>query len=306
MAQGWLAIVNPVSGENKNEKKSEIIIQHLINSGVKLEVKKTYSKGSAITITKEMVEAGYTKLIVIGGDGTLHEVVNGVMLQQKVKTNEVKIAMFSLGTGNDFIRTLNIPKDYSKATQLLLSEKTKTIDAGRVTFFLNGKKQKRFFINVLGMAFDGAVTERANSTKGAIGKLTYLKSVLVTLFKYEPTKIKIIVDDKVVADETIYCINIGNCKYSGGGMRLVPDAIPDDGYFDITILKPLSNLVAIANLHRLFNGTIKKIRQVTAMRGKSIKVYSQPEICAEAEGEFLGWSSFEVEIVPKAITIIAP
>jgi diacylglycerol kinase family enzyme len=126
------------------------------------------------------------------------------------------------------------------------------------------------------------------------------------LFKYEPTKIKIVIDDKVVADEIIYCINIGNCKYSGGGMRLVPDAIPDDGLFDITILKPLPNLVAIANLHRLFNGTIKKLKQVISLRGKKIKVYSQPEICAEAEGEFLGWSSFEVEIVPKSITIIVP
>lgn len=306
MAQNWLAIVNPVSGGNKDQKKSEAIIQHLTNAGIKLSVKKTFDRGSAIQLAKEAVEAGHLHLIVIGGDGTLNEVVNGVMLQQKVATNEVKIAMFSLGTGNDFIRTLNIPKSYSEAAKVLLAGNTKTIDAGWVTYHLNNQNQKRYFINVLGMAFDGAVTDNANSTKGAIGKLTYLKSVLVTLFKYEPTQIKIVVDDIVVANETIYCINIGNCKYSGGGMRMVPDAIPDDGLFDITILKPLPNMVAIANLHRLFNGTIKKLKQVIALRGKKIQVFSEPAICAEAEGEFLGWSSFEVEIIPKAITIVVP
>ncbi len=306
MSQKWLAIINPVSGGNKDQQQSRKIISHLVNQGFDIDAKLTYDKGSAINIAKEAVENNYRNIIVIGGDGTLNEVVNGVLQQQTIPSSEVKIGMFSLGTGNDFIRTMKIPKDYESATDILLQGKTKTIDAGLVSFHIDGKKTSRYFINVLGMAFDGAVTESANSTKGAIGKMTYLKSVVTTLFKYEPTKIKIEVDDVGVADETIYCINIGNCKYSGGGMRMVPDAIPDDGLFDITIMKPLPNLVALANLHRLFNGTIKKLKQVTALRGKKLKIYSEPEICAEAEGEFLGWSGFEVNIVPKAITIFVP
>jgi len=306
MSQKWLAIVNPVSGGNKDQQKSRNIISHIANKGFDVDVKLTYDKGSAINIAKEAVENNFRNIIIIGGDGTLNEVVNGVLLQQVAPSSEVKIGMFSLGTGNDFIRTLNIPKDYEMATDVLLQGKTKTIDAGLVSYYVDNKKTSRYFINVLGMAFDGAVTESANSTKGAIGKMTYLKSVITTLFKYEPTKIKIEVDDVVIANEIIYCINIGNCKYSGGGMRMVPDAIPDDGLFDITIMTPLPNLVALANLHRLFNGTIKQLKQVTALRGKKLKIYSAPEICAEAEGEFLGWSDFEVTIVPKAITIFAP
>lgn len=306
MSEKWLTIVNPVSGANKNQKVSRKIISHLINQGFDLEIKLTYDRGSAIEISKAGVEAGFKNIIVIGGDGTLNEVVNGVMLQTATPSNTINIGMFSLGTGNDFIRTLNIPKDYEAATDVLMQGKVKTIDVGKVNYFLNNEPQSRYFINVLGMAFDGAVTDSANSTKGAIGKLTYLKSVVATLFKYVPTKVKVVVDDKEIANEIIFCINIGNCKYSGGGMRMVPDAIPDDGLFDITLLKPLPTFTALSNLYRLFNGTIDQLKQAITLRGKKIMVYSEPAICAEAEGEFLGWSSFEVSILPKTINIFIP
>jgi YegS/Rv2252/BmrU family lipid kinase len=210
MSEKWLTIVNPVSGANKNQKVSRKIISHLINQGFDLEIKLTYDRGSAIEISKAGVEAGFKNIIVIGGDGTLNEVVNGVMLQTATPSNTINIGMFSLGTGNDFIRTLNIPKDYEAATDVLMQGKIKTIDVGKVNYFLNNEPQSRYFINVLGMAFDGAVTDSANSTKGAIGKLTYLKSVVATLFKYVPTKVKVVVDDKEIANEIIFCINIVN------------------------------------------------------------------------------------------------
>jgi len=306
MSKEWLAIVNPVSGGNKEQSKSREIVNHLVSKGLTVEVKLTHDRGSAIQIASEGIEAGFRNIAVIGGDGTLNETVNGIFHQQKVKTTDVKIAMFSLGTGNDFIRTLQIPKNYKAATEVLLQGKTKTIDAGLVRYHLAGKPQARYFINVLGMAFDGAVTESANSTKGAIGKLTYLKSVVATLFKYEPTKIKVVVDGKQAADELIYCINIGNCKYSGGGMRMVPHALPDDGLFDITLLRPLPNLKALRSLYRLFNGSIYKLEETTHLHGKKIEVFSEPPICAEAEGEYLGDSPFEVELIPAAINIVVP
>jgi YegS/Rv2252/BmrU family lipid kinase len=306
MPNEWLAIVNPVSGGNSNQQQSDKIITHLVNRGLNIEARLTYDRGSAIDIAKKGIEEGFRNIIVIGGDGTLNETVNGIFLQQNVKTTDVKIAMFSLGTGNDFIRTLQIPKDYKAAAEILLRGKTKTIDAGLVRYHIDEKPHVRYFINVLGMAFDGAVTESANSTKGAIGKLSYLKSVVITLFKYEPTKMRVVVDDKEVADELIYCMNVGNCKYSGGGMRMVPDSIPDDGLFDITILRPLPNLKALTNLHRLFNGTIYKLEETTHLRGKKIQVFSEPPICAEAEGEYLGESPFEIEIIPASVKIVVP
>jgi YegS/Rv2252/BmrU family lipid kinase len=306
MPKEWLAIVNPVSGANKNQNRSRKIINHLVNQGLNMEVRLTFDRGSAIQLAKEGIEEGFRNIIVIGGDGTLNEVVNGVMLQQAAKPTDIKIGMFSLGTGNDFIRTFQIPKDYEAATEILLQGKTRTIDAGMVRYHIDGKPHVRYFINVLGMAFDGAVTESANSTKGAIGKLTYLKSVVATLFKYKPTKIKVVVDGKQATDELIYCINIGNCKYSGGGMRMVPLAIPDDGLFDITILRPLANLKALRSLYRLFNGSIYKLEETTHLRGKKIEVFSEPTICAEAEGEYLGESPFEVEIIPASINVFVP
>jgi YegS/Rv2252/BmrU family lipid kinase len=306
MPKEWLAIVNPVSGANKNQRRSRKIINHLVNQGFNLEVKLTYDRGSAIHLAKESIEEGFRNIIVIGGDGTLNEVVNGIFLQQAARTTDIKLGMFSLGTGNDFIRTFQIPCDYETATEILMQGKTQTIDVGIVRYHVEGKPHVRYFVNVLGMAFDGAVTESANSTKGAIGKLTYLKSVVATLFKYEPTKMKVEVDDKPVADDIVFCMNVGNCKYSGGGMRMVPDAIPDDGLFDITIMKPLANMKAITNLHRLFNGTIYKLEEAAHLRGKKIKVSSEPPICAEAEGEYLGDSPFEVEIIPASLNLFVP
>jgi YegS/Rv2252/BmrU family lipid kinase len=306
MSEKWLAIVNPVSGGNRQQRMSQRIVNCLLDQAVDIDVRITEERGSAIGIAEDAIEQGIRNIAVIGGDGTLNEVVNGVFRQQAVKTTDVTLAMFSLGTGNDFIRTMQIPRNYKDAARAMLQGKTRIIDAGRLRYGATDKEQVRYFVNVCGMAFDGAVTEHANSTKGSIGRMAYLRSVLITLFKYEPTKVRVTVDGKEVADELLFCINVGNCKYSGGGMRLVPEAVPDDGLFDITLLRPLPKLKVLMNLYRLFDGSIYRIKEATHLRGKRITVFSDPPICAEAEGEFIGYSPFELEIVPAAIRIIVP
>lgn len=306
MSKRWLAVVNPVSGGNKHQQQSERIIRHLTSCGIPLDIKFTYDRGSAIDITKESIETGFRHIAVIGGDGTLNEVVNGLFRQQVIPTNEIKIAMFSLGTGNDFIRTLHIPRPFKKAADVIQHGRPKIIDAGRICYYHNNKLQERYFVNVCGMAFDGAVTEHANKNKGAVGRFTYLKSLLHVLSKYKPTKIRVVIDNQIVANEELFCVNVGNGKYSGGGMRLVPLAIPDDALFDITLIRPLSKIKVVANLFRLFDGSIYQIQEASHFRGRKVVVESSPPIFAEAEGELVGQSPFEIEIVPASVCILIP
>lgn len=306
MKNYWLVVLNPASGGLKSNTKQQKIIQLLNSAGLNLLWATTQQKGDAIQLVKNKVQEGIRQIIVLGGDGTLNEVINGVMLQKTCSSAEVKIAMLSNGTGNDFIRTFQIPKKTEHAIAMVQNSKVKTIDAGWVSYQINDAENSRYFINILGMGFDGAVTESANSTKGGIGRLTYLKSVLTTLFHYKPSVLKIKIDNLPLISEQVFTLNAGIGRYSGGGMQLVPHASSDDGQLAITLLRPLPHLTALLNLYRLFNGTINHLKQIQLMKGKDIRVEAYPPIMAEAEGEFFGYSPFYIKVIPKAISIIVP
>lgn len=306
MQHQWLVILNPVSGGMSNKLKQKRIADAINDSGLDLVWEHTKQKGDAIEIVKRSVSEGIRNIIVVGGDGTLNEVINGVLLQEKCASSAVKIAMFSHGTGNDFARSYHLPKKIDAAIQMLKSGSTKTIDAGWVSYEVENKTESRFFINILGMGFDGAVTDSANKSKQSIGRLTYLKAVLSTLMDYEPSLLKITIDNNAPIQEKVFTFNAGIGRFSGGGMKLVPHAVGDDGYLALTLMQPLSPIKALINLYRLFTGSIDKLKETQLLKGKEIHVAATPPIMAEAEGEFFGYSPFHIRVIPKAITIVVP
>jgi len=233
----WLVIVNPNAGNGKGEKDWDTISSLLKKEGLPFVVKFTERKGHAITFTLEGIASGYRKIITVGGDGTLNEVVNGAFRNKTCPPDSISLALIPVGTGNDWGRMFGIPLDYEKAISIIGENKQMLHDVGLVSFFDGTEKKNRYFINIAGLGFESVVVRRTNiqKDKGRSGKAIYFYNLLMSLLSYKNTKAEIIIDgEKSHAD--VFSINVGNGRFCGGGMRQTPNALPDDGLLDVTII----------------------------------------------------------------------
>ena len=302
----YLVIVNPNAGKSKGKKDWEKISGLLKNEGFIFDSVFTKQRHHAIELSRENIEKGYRKIIVVGGDGTMNEVVNGVFGQKKVAVSEIILGMITVGTGNDWGRMFNIPVDYAEAVSTLKKCATFMQDAGIVKYYTGEKRESRYFINIAGLGFDALVVEKTNRQKdrGRKGVLLYFWNILANLLYYKFTITEITVDGQHVKNET-FTISIGIGKYTGGGMMQTPNAIPDDGLFDLTVIKRMRKGEIIRSLKRLYDGTILDHPKVESYTGKKITINSEPEIHLEVDGESLGHSPIEFDIVPKSVQVIA-
>ncbi len=301
----WLVIVNPNAGIGKARKDWVQISGLLSRRGLNYLALFTDGPNHAIDLVANHIGKGFRQVIVVGGDGTMNEAVNGIFKQQCVPTTAISLGMISVGTGNDWGRTFNIPTDYEKAIAVLKAGNSMLQDAGTVSYYNDDKKEERFFINMAGLGFDGLVAQKTNADKmkGKSNPLLYLANLVSSLFSFKSCGARVVVDGEELK-EKMFSISIGIGKYNGGGMKQAPDAKPDDGLFDITLIKDMTKLSVVANVARLYNGTIKKHKKVQGLTGKKVIVESDQPILLEADGESLGHSPFEFNIIPQSIRVV--
>ena len=302
----WMIIVNPNAGVKKGTKEWPKIHGIVEKEGVDHDFLLTEHKDHAIHLTRKSIEKGYRKICVVGGDGTMNEVLNGIFLQQACPVLDITMGMIPIGTGNDWCRMFNIPFEYEGAIKLLKQQNTFIQDIGKVTYHQNDKPIDRYFMNVAGMGYDALVAKKTNlfKAKGHGGPLTYLFFVFASLLQYKflPTRIEI--DGKQVFDGKIFSMNVGICKYNGGGMMQVPGAIPDDGLMDVTLIVKAPKWLVIRHTPKLYDGTLVKLPIVKTFRGKTIHFHSTETIYLEVDGESLGHTPFTYEIIPKALRVV--
>lgn len=301
----WLVIVNPNAGIGKARKDWVQISGLLSRRGLNYLALFTEGPRHAIDLTASYIGKGFRKIIVVGGDGTMNEAVNGIFKQQTVPTTDISLGMLSVGTGNDWGRTFSIPKEYEKAIAVIKAGNSMLQDAGTVSYYNDDKKEERYFINMAGLGFDGLVAQKTNADKmkGKSNPLLYLANLVSSLFSFKSCGARVVVDGEELKDK-MFSISIGIGKYNGGGMQQAPDAKPDDGLFDITLIKDMTKLSVVANVIRLYNGTIKKHKKVEGLTGKKVIIESDQPILLEADGESLGHSPFEFNIIPQSIRVI--
>ena len=306
----WLVVVNPNAGSRKGEKDWPMIKEHLIKKNFSFESFFTENRNHAIKLTADKISEGYRKIIVVGGDGTLNEVVNGVYLQDTCKAEEMILAMIPVGTGNDWCRMYNIPKKYSNAIKVIRKGYIFTQDVGFIKYHDTDGEHERYFVNVSGMGYDALVAQKTNrlKDKGKGNTFSYLLNIFTGLFQYKYTPFQIEVDGKEVYNGRVLSMNLGICKYNGGGMKQVPNAIPDDGLLDITIIKAASKFNIIKNVAKLYDGSFIKLRFVITSRGKECRIVSRPQgsVYLEADGESLGHSPLVFTVRQKALSFIIP
>ncbi len=303
--QPWLILVNPNAGHGKGIRDWKKIASLLSVYGLNSQVHFTEARHHAIQLTMQGVEQGFRKIIVVGGDGTMNEAVNGCFMQSVCPTTDITLSIITVGTGNDWGRLFGIPFDYEDAIKVIQKGNTHLQDTGIVEYYHGAQKERRYFINIAGLGFDAVVVSRTNTQKdrGRGGKTVYFWNLLRSLLTYRHTQVEVIIDGMPIRNK-VFTISLGIGKFSGGGMMQTPNAITDDGLFDVTIVNKIRKGDIIMSLKMLYDGTLYEHPKIEGYTGRHILIDSDPLIHLETDGESLGHSPIEFNIIPKSINVI--
>jgi diacylglycerol kinase (ATP) len=307
MSNKWFIIVNPNAGKRKGQHDWKRITRLLSEAGIDYMSYFTEHRGHAMELTRKYIRAGFRRFIVVGGDGTLNEVVNGVFTQFYLNPSQIVIAMIPVGTGNDWCRMFKIPGDYGKAIQLIANNREFLQDTGLLEYTgEDGKTENRYFINIAGMGFDAMVAGKTNEDKdkGKGNPLSYFVNIFTSLFSFKTTNTTITLDNNRVISPEVFSMTAAIGQFNGGGMKQAPNACPDDGLFDLTIIRKIGKFKVIRNVMNLLDGSFTKLPEVSSFRTTSIRIDSTPALNAEVDGESLGHSPFRFSILPRSLRII--
>ena len=301
----WYVIVNPVAGFGKALKKWKAL-SVLLQQEFELEMAFTERDRHAIVLTKEAVEAGHTNILAVGGDGTLHQVVNGMMLQHQKASHEISIAFYSCGTGNDWVRPFAFPKKTKDFVELLRHHKTVFHDVGKVSAYNEKKPCIEYFNNIAGVGFDAYVIQQTKNK--TTGQFSYLFGMLKSLFSYRCNHLRVIINGEkheAISYLTLAAIN----KYAGGGMKLAPNAINNDGLFDVILVREMSKWEVVKHTSKLFSGKYLDLKHVSVFRTSFFEIEALENaeyVYCEADGELIGAGPFKFTIIPNALKIVVP
>lgn len=299
----WFLIVNSSSGGGSFQKKWRKIQQLLQVYTIDYSFSFSEYSKHEIQLVDRAIEQGYRKIISVGGDGTLHHVVNGIMQQRYVKSSDIKLGVLPIGTGNDWIKSYNIPNSIEKAIQIIRKEHTILQDIGVLTL---PNKEVHYFNNMAGVGYDGYVVSKLKALK-KLGSISYILSGVYGLLFYKKPQLKIHVDGREIETTSLMTI-FGICKYSGGGMQMTQEPDPTDGLLDITIAKDFNLFDLLFNLKKLYNGQIVHHKKVETYKAKMLEIIdiNQKKPFIEADGELIGNGSLLVSIIPTAICFVVP
>jgi len=305
----YLIIVNPNAGGRKAEKDWPII--EALLKAKKMDYKAIltrYRHHAMALVSENIVQNNYRKIIAIGGDGTINEVVNGIFTQTKVPTTEVQLGVIMIGTGNDWGRMFDIPTDYTEAIDLIRKGNSFIQDVGQVNYFVGQEEKTRYFINCAGLGFDALVTQTTNKEKdaGNSSTLSYFKSLLGSLFRYKAVNVKVHINNREILNGKLFTLSLGIGKFTGGGMQQNPDAIANDGLFDLMLVNKIAKTKLIRKIKKLYDSSIKEIEEVQSYRIHNMRVESEHKIMLEVDGESLGHAPFTFDIIPESLQILIP
>jgi YegS/Rv2252/BmrU family lipid kinase len=294
-------IVNPVAGANATYRKWPKISSLLHHIGLPFEFQYTEGVGHAIELAREAVNNGCRFLVAVGGDGTVHEVANGILLAKDL--NQATIGIISTGTGGDFIRSAGIDRDYIKACSSLTGMRRRLIDIGVVEYKKGGQGHKRFFVNSSGIGFDAAVVETSNRLPKFLGgTIPYIIGLLKSLVGYQNKPVTISIGDKIES-KRILSVVVANGRYFGGGMRVAPLADIDDGLLDVITIGDMGKLELLKAFPTIYKGTHIHHPKVESAKTTRVKIESTEKFLVHADGEFLGEGPVSFELIPSALSI---
>lgn len=286
-------MINPTAGRGSARRVWEQIKDSLDRWG-KWEAALTAGPGQAEELARTAAARGFNRVVAVGGDGTLSEVVNGLV------GTPVGLGLIPAGTGNDFARVVEIPFHPLRAAELALTRPPRPMDLG----YLETTARRTYFLNVAGLGFDAEVAKAVNAfPKYLGGTIPYLLGILKTLWRYTPAPVELEADGRRL-DRKVLLAAVGIARAYGGGMLVLPSARLDDGEFDVCIAGEIGRAACLGLVPKLYRGGHVGHPKVEFLRCRELRVQSARPVAVHADGEVVGQLPATFRVHPGALQVI--
>ena len=304
MTGGVVFVVNPASANGSTRRRWPEIAHRAAELGLEGESLLSERPGHAVELARLAAEGGARLVVAVGGDGTVNEVVNGLVA---VEGERPELAVIPRGTGTDFVRHFKIPTKLDAAVRVAASGRERAIDAGRITYrSWSGEQESAYFANSASAGMSGAVAQRANASSKALGgKVSFLYATLAVFARWHASEMEVEVDGERRSG-LMYDAIVANCRYLGGGMAMTPDAQPDDGLLDVLLIGDITRRDLALTLPKVYRGTHLPHPKAEALRGRRVVVRAATPVPVELDGEQPGTTPAEFEVLPKALRLRVP
>jgi diacylglycerol kinase (ATP) len=307
---GTLFIINPASARGTTLKRWQVARKEFVKSGINFDEQQTTHPGEALSITRNAIKTGTKRVVAIGGDGTLNEVVNGYLDEVKIASQqETAIGLLPSGTGSDFRRSIGLLKK-EDSIRAIIAARTRLIDAIKVEFEdQHGKKITRHSLNVVSFGLGGEVTTYVNNWRKTLpnwvgGNIRFVAAAVLALKQFKNREVTIKIDDKPALSIQSNLIVVGNGRFAGGGMMLAPQAELDDGLLDVILTNGATRMNIIGELPRVYSGGLLKNPKVSLYKAKTVLIESTEKLAIDIDGETVGFTPARATILPMAVRFI--
>jgi len=300
------AIVNPRAGGGKAGKRWPELENLLVRRLGSLETRFTEYGGHGMILARQLLQRGFDRIIVAGGDGAAHEAANGFLEDDQPIRPGACLGVLPMGTGQDFLRTLGIG-NIRDAVEILAAGVPLRIDVGKAQFRGHGGgRQTRYFLNLLSFGMGGEVASRAiNFLSPLGGTVSYLYASAVSLLRYQRKQVRLTLDTaEAPLSLAIHNVAVGNGRFHGGGMQACPTAIPTDGVFEVTVIDYLGLWEAVRDFPILYSDNVYRHPKVRHLRARNIVAEAEQPVRIEIDGEPLGTLPLEITALPQRLPVL--
>ena len=293
-------LVNPAAENGAAGRRWPELAHEAASLGLQGDTRFSERRGHLTELAREAA-ADADLLVAVGGDGTVNEVVNGIA------GLDVELALIPRGTGGDFVRTFGIPRKLDRAVEVALRGRTRAIDLGRGRYrSWAGEDEESYFANIASAGMSGAIAKRTNETSKALGgKVSYAWATVAVFSRWRSDEVRVRVDGTERAGR-MHDVIVANGRYLGGGMKMVPEAEPDDGLLDVLLIGDLTKRDLLLTMPKTYRGKHLPHPKATLLRGTTVEIDAPEPLPVELDGEQPGTTPVRFEIVPRALRLRVP
>ena len=294
--------MNPASAGGSTGSRWPEIARRAAEVGLEGDALFSDAPGHLRELAHRAAAGGARLLVAVGGDGTVNEVVNGLVTADM----DAELAVVPRGTGVDFVRTFDIPTKLEDAFATILGGRTQTIDLARATYRAwSGETESRYFANVASAGMSGAIAKRVNESKSRLAKASYFFATFSVFARWEAGELRVSVDDEIRGGR-MRDVVVANCAYFGAGMKICPDAEPDDGLLDALLIGDVTKADLALTLPKIYRGTHLPHPKAELLRGTTVTIDSEVPLPIQLDGEQPGTTPVRFEVVPRALRLRVP
>ena len=311
-----VVVVNPKSQNGALGRKWPELSRGLQREMGAFDAVMTQAPGDATRLARAALEGGADVVVAVGGDGTIHEVVNGFFdADERPVRPGAALGLVPFGTGGDFRKTVKVPKEFEEAGRILARGRRQTIDVGALRYrqgHARGAEARRLFVNIASFGIGGLVDQIVNNSSKVLGgRVSFLMGTARAALRYKNQRVRMVFDgdEEQFVEATINNVAVANGQFFGGGMHIAPEARLDDGQFDVVTLGDLSPLDFLKDGHRVYRGTHLGMSKISLRRARRVEarpVNPDEDVLLDVDGEAPGALPATFTVIPRAIDLIVP